>query len=175
MRPNPVLVAQRLAASRGWSTEKARKINRSGNAGHLRCRKMHKRRMERATALFCTPAGNLLLFMEKLQLENWEKARCQQAGKSGKSPGKKERCSVTNIGDKLELTVEVMQQKGSAETTNTYTLKLPHDLDGIIINLPAYVVGLPEEAYLEEFIPAPSTDVQDEEPLAPDDMGMDEM
>lgn len=50
---------------------------------------------------------------------------------------KKELCSVTNIGDKLELTVEVMQQKGGVETTETYTLKLPHDLDGIIINLPA--------------------------------------
>lgn len=71
--------------------------------------------------------------------------------------------------------MEVMQQKGGAETTETYTLKLPHDLDGIIINLPAYVAGLPEEAYLEEFIPAPSTDVEDEEPPAPDDMGTDEM
>ena len=48
----------------------------------------------------------------------------------------KERCSVTNIGDKLELTVEVMQQKGGSETTSVYSLKVPHDLDGVIINLP---------------------------------------
>ena len=67
----------------------------------------------------------------------------------------KERCMVTNIGDSLELTVEVMQQKGGSETTETYRLTLPHSIDSVIINLPAYMAGLPEEAYLEEFIPPP--------------------
>ena len=81
----------------------------------------------------------------------------------------KERCSVTNIGDKLELTLEVMQQKGGSETTTTYTLKLPHNLDGVIINLPGYI------AYLEEFIPAPSTDLDDEEAPVTDDMGLGDM
>ena len=71
----------------------------------------------------------------------------------------KERCMVTNIGDSLELTVEVMQQKGGSETTETYKLTLPHSIDSVIINLPAYMAGLPEEAYLEEFIPAPSADL----------------
>ena len=87
----------------------------------------------------------------------------------------KERCSVTNIGDKLELTLEVMQQKGGSETTTTYNLKLPHNLDGVIINLPGYIAGLPEEAYLEEFIPAPSTDLDDEEAHVTDDMGLGDM
>ena len=53
-------------------------------------------------------------------------------------------------------------------------MKLPHDLDGVIINLPGYMAGLPEEAYLEEFIPAPSTDLDDEEvpDIGEDDMGL---
>ena len=85
----------------------------------------------------------------------------------------KERCMVTNIGDSLELTVEVMQQKGDSETTETYKLTLPHSIDSVIINLPAYMAGLPEEAYLEEFIPAPSADLDDEEvPNTEDDMGL---
>ena len=85
----------------------------------------------------------------------------------------KERCMVTNIGDSLELTVEVMQQKGGSETTETYKLTLPHSVDSVIINLPAYMAGLPEEAYLEEFIPAPSADLDDEEvPNTEDDMGL---
>ena len=85
----------------------------------------------------------------------------------------KERCMVTNIGDRLELTVEVMQQKGGSETTETYKLMLPHSIDSVIINLPAYMAGLPEEAYLEEFIPAPSADLDDEEvPDTEDDMGL---
>ena len=85
----------------------------------------------------------------------------------------KERCMVTNIGDSLELTVEVMQQKGGSETTETYKLTLPHSIDSVIINLPAYMAGLPEEAYLEEFIPAPTADLDDEEvPNTEDDMGL---
>ena len=85
----------------------------------------------------------------------------------------KERCMVTNIGDSLELTVEVMQQKGGSETTETHKLTLPHSIDSVIINLPAYMAGLPEEAYLEEFIPAPSADLDDEEvPNTEDDMGL---
>ena len=85
----------------------------------------------------------------------------------------KERCMVTNIGDSLELTVEVMQQKGGGETTETYKLTLPHSIDSVIINLPAYMAGLPEEAYLEEFIPAPSADLDDEEATnTEDDMGL---
>ena len=85
----------------------------------------------------------------------------------------KERCMVTKIGDSLELTVEVMQQKGGSETTETYKLTLPHSIDSVIINLPAYMAGLPEEAYLEEFIPAPSADLDDEEvPNTEDDMGL---
>ena len=85
----------------------------------------------------------------------------------------KERCMVTNIGDRLELTVEAMQQKGGSETTETYKLTLPHSIDSVIINLPAYMAGLPEEAYLEEFIPAPSADLDDEEvPNTEDDMGL---
>ena len=85
----------------------------------------------------------------------------------------KERCMVTNIGDSLELTVEVMEQKGGSETTETYKLTLPHSIDSVIINLPAYMAGLPEEVYLEEFIPAPSADLDDEEvPNTEDDMGL---
>ena len=85
----------------------------------------------------------------------------------------KERCMVTNIGDSLELTVEVMQQTGGSETTAPYKLTLPHSIDSVIINLPAYMAGLPEEAYLEEFIPAPSADLDDEEvPNTEDDMGL---
>ena len=85
----------------------------------------------------------------------------------------KERCLTTVSGDKLELTVEVMQQKGGSETTETYQMTLPHNLAGIIINLPAYMAGLPEEAYLEEFIPAPPTEEDDEEaPNTEDEKGL---
>ena len=87
----------------------------------------------------------------------------------------KERCSVTNIGDKLELTVEVMQQKGGSETTETYQMTLPHNIDGIIINLPAYLAGLGEDAYLTEFIPSPDAEIVEDDTPSGGDFGMDDM
>ena len=87
----------------------------------------------------------------------------------------KERCMVTNIGDSLELTVEVMQQKGGSETTQTYTIPLPKNMDGIIINLPAYLAGLGEDAYLTEFIPSPDAEIVEEDTPSGDDFGMDDM
>ena len=54
----------------------------------------------------------------------------------------RERGSTTCIGQKLTLTLEITQQKGGSETTEVYTLSLPRNMDGIIINLPAYLAGL---------------------------------
>ena len=85
----------------------------------------------------------------------------------------RERGSATCIGQKFTVTLEITEKKGGSETTETYKLTLPHSIDSVIINLPAYMAGLPEEAYLEEFIPAPSADLNDEEvPNTEDDMGL---
>ena len=85
----------------------------------------------------------------------------------------RERGSATCIGQKFTVTLEITEKKGGSETTETYKLTLPHSIDSVIINLPAYMAGLPEEAYLEEFIPAPSADLDDEEvPNTEDDMGL---
>ena len=85
----------------------------------------------------------------------------------------RERGSATCIGQKFTVTLEITEKKGGSETTQTYTIPLPKNMDGIIINLPAYMAGLPEEAYLEEFIPAPPPEEDDEEaPNTEDDMGL---
>ena len=85
----------------------------------------------------------------------------------------RERGSATCIGQKFTVTLEITEKKGGSETTETYKLTLPHSIDSVIINLPAYMASLPEEVYLEEFIPAPSADLDDEEvPDTEDDMGL---
>lgn len=66
-----------------------------------------------------------------------------------------ERGMVTCIGQKFEMTLEITQEKGGSEETTTAMLTLPYNMDGIAINLPAYLAGLPEDAYLSEFQPAP--------------------
>ncbi|NCB63914.1 MAG: hypothetical protein EOM52_09970 [Clostridia bacterium] len=67
----------------------------------------------------------------------------------------KERGMATCIGQKFEMTLEITQEKGGSEETKIVTLGLPYNMDGIAINLPAFLAGLPEEAYLSQFQIAP--------------------
>lgn len=62
---------------------------------------------------------------------------------------------ATCIGQTFEMTLEITQEKGGKEETTTVTLPLPYSMDNIAINLPAFLAGLPEEAYLSVFTPAP--------------------
>lgn len=72
-----------------------------------------------------------------------------------------ERGMATCIGQKFTMTLVITQEKGGSESTMTVTVPLPYSMDGIAINLPAYIAGLPQEAYLSEFQPAP--DIVEEE------------
>ena len=76
----------------------------------------------------------------------------------------KERGMTTWIGQNFKMTLEVIDKKGGQEAVTEYSLKLPRKLDGIVINLPAYMAGLPEEAYLSEFVSLiPEAAPEDEE------------
>ena len=49
-------------------------------------------------------------------------------------------------------------------------------MDGVIINLPGFLAGLPEEAYLTEFIPSPDEITADDTDVpSGDDFGMEDM
>lgn len=88
-----------------------------------------------------------------------------------------ERASATQIGQKITVTLVITQEKGGDEAAPvTYTIDLPYNVDGPIINLPAYLAGLPEEAYLTEFIPAVTEEpeAEEEDPLGGDDMILDD-
>lgn len=74
----------------------------------------------------------------------------------------KERGMTTCIGQKVEMSLEITQKKGGEEEVKNITISLPYNMDGIAINLPAYLAGLPEEAYLSEFQPAPEQPEEDE-------------
>lgn len=87
----------------------------------------------------------------------------------------KERGSSICIGQSFEVTFEITQEKGGDEVTSTYTIPLPRTMDNIIINIPGYLAGLGEDAYLSEFIPvADSTDDADDSSENGDDFGLDD-
>lgn len=82
----------------------------------------------------------------------------------------RERGSATNIGQTFTMTLAITQEKGGDEVVSTHTLKLPYNLDGIVVNLPGYLAGLPEEAWMSEFVPiAVEADTSEEENLPDDD------
>ena len=89
----------------------------------------------------------------------------------------KERGSATCLGQTFTVTLEIMESKGGSEETQTYKIPLPKNMDGIIINIPGYLAGLPEEAYLTEFIaaPEPVTDEDTELPSGDGDVMVPEM
>ena len=86
----------------------------------------------------------------------------------------KERGKAISIGQKFTMSLEITETKGGSEKTTVIPLRLPYNMDNIIINLPALLAGLPQKAYLSEFIIVPSeTEAVDEEPI-PDDFGLPE-
>ncbi len=86
---------------------------------------------------------------------------------------KRDRGMATWIGQNFKMTLEVMEEKGGDEVLQTIQLNLPYSMDGIIVNIPAVLAGLPEEAWLTEFIPTPAKEEDEEEvPGEGDEFGM---
>jgi hypothetical protein len=83
----------------------------------------------------------------------------------------KERGMATTIGQNFAMTLKITQEKGGDEVIETYQLKLPYNMDGIIVNIPGYLAGLPQEAWMSEFISTPSeAEMQEEAPTEEEDV-----
>ncbi|MCE5235022.1 MAG: DUF6672 family protein [Clostridiaceae bacterium] len=83
----------------------------------------------------------------------------------------KERGKAICIGPKFTMTLAVTKDKGGSEEITTVTLRLPRNMDGITLNLPALLAELPEEAYLAEFVSAP-VETEPVEEIVTDDFGI---
>ena len=83
----------------------------------------------------------------------------------------RDRGMSTCIGQNFEMTLEITAEKGGTEETKTFQVKLPYSIDGIVINLPAYLAGLPEEAWQSEFVPANTEEDPNEVPNTGDELG----
>ena len=79
------------------------------------------------------------------------------------------------MGQKLSMTVEITDEEGASPHAHKVNMSIPYNMDGITINIPALMAGLPEEAYLSEFvIEVPDTGATDEEIVTDEfDMGGD--
>lgn len=77
------------------------------------------------------------------------------------------------IGQNFKMTLEITREKGDEPEVQEISLKLPYHVDGIVINLPALLAGLPEEAWFSEFVPV-ETEVPEEDPSIGDEFGLDD-
>lgn len=83
----------------------------------------------------------------------------------------RERGMTTNIGQDFSMTVGIVEEKGADEKPVDIHIKLPYNMDGIIVNIPGYMAGLPQEAWMTEFISTPSeAEMQEEAPTEEEDI-----
>ena len=76
----------------------------------------------------------------------------------------RERGMTTNIGQSFKMTLGVIEEKGGDEKMIDVSLKLPYNMDGIIVNVPGYLAGLAQDAWMSEFISTPTeAEMQDEQ------------
>lgn len=70
----------------------------------------------------------------------------------------RERGFVNVMGQKCKSDFEILARKGSmAADEYSEVFKLPYSMDGIVINLPAYFAGLPQEVWMTEFVSLATT------------------
>ena len=79
------------------------------------------------------------------------------------------------IGQKLTMTLEITDAEGDQPHAHKVSMSVPYNMDGIMINVPALMQGLPQDAYMSEFIiETPDTGSTDEEIVTDEfDMGGD--
>ena len=83
-----------------------------------------------------------------------------------------ERGMVSTMGQDFTMVLHITPEKDGKKVGSAVTLKLPYNMDGIILNLPAMLGGASEDVYLEEFIPAPVEEEETEDVIVTDEFAM---
>ena len=151
--------------------------------------KLRKILIPAAVVLLCIALGAVMMvigrghtiYLDNKTLEDYqgqeyksfEKVVISVKGQEEIKLAKRERDMATCLGQSFHMTLEVTEKKGDQPRVEEIDLKLPYSMDGIIVNLPALLAGLPEEAWMTEFIPAPEPE-ETEEPDVGDEFGMGE-
>ena len=94
-------------------------------------------------------------------------------GKKAGTLASGDRCSVTLTGQKLDVQFIYKKDANSSPVTIDSTIALPYSIDGIAINVPAYLEGAQEDIYISEYVSAnESVEEVDEEVPVTDEFGI---
>ena len=83
-----------------------------------------------------------------------------------------DRGMATCIGQNFKFRVEVTPEKGADAVPYEFSLKLPYNMDGIVLNMPALLAGAPESVYLSEFVSMAVESAPAEEEIVTDEFSL---
>ena len=81
---------------------------------------------------------------------------------------KKERGMATFTGQSFKFNIEVVREKGGDSEFYDFAVKIPYGQDGVVVNLIGMIEGLPQDAWMSEFVPV-ATEETEEEPAEGDE------
>ena len=81
----------------------------------------------------------------------------------------KDRGMATWIGQNFKVTIEITPEKGADAKSYDFALKLPYSWDGIVMNVPGLIAGLPESAWQSEFVSMAVETATEEEEIVTDE------
>ncbi len=83
-----------------------------------------------------------------------------------------ERGMTDLMGQTLSVTLEITDEKGADPHSAKVSMPIPYGIDGIVINIPELMAGLPADAYMSEFVPVATSEDEEEEEVVIDEFEM---
>ena len=81
---------------------------------------------------------------------------------------KKERGMATFTGQSFKFNIEVIREKDGDSEFYDFVVDVPYGQDGVVVNLIGMIEGLPQDAWMSEFVPV-ATEETEEEPAEGDE------
>ena len=85
-----------------------------------------------------------------------------------------ERGMTDLMGQTLSMTLEITDEKGQEPHSHKVSMPIPYGTDGIVINVPELMAGLPQQAYMSEFVPIATSEEDEDEEVVTDEFVMTE-
>ncbi len=84
-----------------------------------------------------------------------------------------ERGMTDLMGQTLSMTLEITDEKGQEPHSHKVSMPIPYGIDGIVINVPELMAGLPSQAYMSEFVPIATQEEDTDEEVVTDEFVME--
>ena len=129
-----------------------------------------------AAVMFVIGRGHTVYFDNKTaeyngtQYSAFQRVNVTVNGERVAKLSKRDRGMATWIGQDFKMELEVTENKGDDPKIIPVSIKLPYGMDGIVVNLPELVAGLPQEVWQSEFVPVATVEEPEEEVSPEDDM-----